>query len=58
MATPFQPARVTHHWIRVSDEDLALILDGPEDGTDVNPEPWLDWIDEVIDIVEDGLETE
>ena len=55
MATPFQP-RVTHHWIRVSDEDLAVILDGPEDETDL--EDLQDWVAEVIDIVEDGLETE
>lgn len=43
---------VTHHWIRVSDKDLAYILDGPDDDVDID-----DWLDEVIDIVEDGLET-
>jgi hypothetical protein len=49
--------RPTHHWVRIEDVDLALILNGPDGGTDLNPEPWLDWIDEVIDIIEDGLET-
>lgn len=47
----------THHWIRVSDQDLAYLLNGPEvtDGGLVLA--YEEWIDEVIDIVEDGLET-
>lgn len=45
-----------HHWVRVSDQDLALILDGPEGDEPTHADLWA-WIDEVLDIVEDGLET-
>jgi len=46
--------RPTHHWIRVEDVDLAYILNGP----DMNHEDGVhDWVEEVLDIVEDGLET-
>lgn len=41
---------VTYHWVRIEDSDLAYILDGPGDD-------FAEWIDEVLDIVEDGLET-
>lgn len=40
------------HWVCIPDEDLALILDGPEDDDDRD-----EWIALVQDIVEDGLET-
>lgn len=38
------------HWVCVPDEDLAYILDGPDEDLEA-------WIDNVIGIVEDGLET-
>ena len=52
----------THHWVRVDDVDLDLILTfDPEDVGDGFPEKVLaayrKWSNTVKDIVEDGLET-
>lgn len=43
---------VTWHWICIDDDDLAYLLDGP-----VSERTKDEWIDSVIAIVEDGLET-
>lgn len=55
MASPHPPTHPTHHWVRIEDIDLAYILEGP--GDDSTIDGLYTWIDEVIDIVEDGLET-
>lgn len=47
--------RVKHHWVRLEDEDLAFILDGPD--PEVSGDYYEVWVDRVLNIIEDGLET-
>jgi hypothetical protein len=42
------------HWVVIPDDDLALIQDGPDTWTHAAMEAW---IRDVMDIIEDGLET-
>jgi hypothetical protein len=53
---------VSYHWVRLSDAQLANILDGPDEeavfeGPDSPEDALLDWIDSVIEDIEGGLET-
>jgi hypothetical protein len=43
------------HWVVIPDEDLRLIEDGPDDPTDF--ESLHAWIEDVQEIIADGLET-
>lgn len=57
----FDPTHVTHHWVRLEDVDLDLILTfDPEDvastPTDLIRE-YRKWAESVRDAIEDGLET-
>lgn len=43
------------HWICIPDADLGYILEGPSNRDDIHV--LKGWIDEVIEVIEDGLET-
>jgi len=45
------------HWIVISDEDLRYIEDGPNEGRYPTVAQMWEWIDNVRDLLEDGLET-
>jgi len=53
---------IADHWVRLSDRDLAVIIDGPPDQDEGEPD--VSYIarlyahaNRVADLVEDGLET-
>jgi hypothetical protein len=48
---------VKHHWVRLQDEDLAYILDGPDEDAESDGDSLFVWIDAVLNIIENGLET-
>lgn len=43
------------HWVCIPDADLAFILDGPPE--DAAPDQLWDWVEDVQEIIADGLET-
>jgi hypothetical protein len=52
---------ISHHWVRLTDQHLSLIIDGPPDQEEENDEAYLvrllRWSERVADLVEEGLET-
>jgi len=56
-----QSEHVTHHWVRIEDVDLDLILSlDPDDAGGTTAErlyAYRRWAETVKDIVEDGLES-
>jgi hypothetical protein len=53
--------KISHHWVRLSEQDLHYILDGMPEQEEDTPEEYAQrlaaFAAKVGDLVEDGLET-